>query len=44
MTLEPFTLRHPDGSAVRGVHYVPEAADGPAPAVVVSHGFNGCCA
>ena len=42
-TVDPLILKHPDGTAVRGVHYAANAA-GKRPAVIVSHGFNGCCA
>ncbi len=38
-----FSLSHPDGTAVRGVLF--GARDtGKKPAVIISHGFNGCCA
>ena len=40
----PFVVRHPDGSAVRGFHFAPKDVSQPAPAVIVSHGFNGCAA
>ncbi|MGN0779408.1 MAG: alpha/beta hydrolase [Aristaeellaceae bacterium] len=39
----PFVLRHPNGMAVRGLHYAARVA-GRHPAVILSHGFNSCCA
>lgn len=39
----PFVLRHPGGMAVRGLHCAAQVA-GRHPAVILSHGFNSCCA
>ncbi len=39
----PFALRRPDGLVIRGVHF-PAHAPGRRPAVILSHGFNGCFA
>ncbi len=38
-----FALTHPDGSTVRGICYA-APGKGRRPAVIISHGFNGCCA
>lgn len=40
----PFQLQHPDGSVLRGLHTPPLTIPGKAPAVIYSHGFNGCIA
>lgn len=39
----PFSLRRPDGLIIRGVHFAANAP-GRRPAVILSHGFNGCFA
>ncbi len=38
-----FCLTHPDGTSVRGLHFS-APGEGKRPAVIISHGFNGCCA
>ncbi len=42
-SVDSFCLQHPDGTAVRGWHYSAKAP-GKRPAIILSHGFNGCCA
>lgn len=41
LNLVPFEVSHPDGSTIRGFRNPPLACQGKAPAVILSHGFNG---